>query len=137
MKRDHSMKHLQPWLIVIGTLFFVATALSGILTKVPVFCPLRRFTGIPCASCGLTRAMTALYHGDLFTAVHYHLAAPMVFLVWIGIVLISCFELWTKRDILGSLWLRWGKVATWLGLIIILTGWGINLMEWAKQSAMG
>jgi hypothetical protein len=131
------MKYLRPWLIVIGTLFFVAAALSGILTKVPVFCPLRRFTGIPCASCGLTRAMTALCHGDVITAVHYHLAAPMFFLVWIGIVLISCFELWTERDILGSLWLRWGKTATWLGLIIILAGWGVNLMEWAKQSTVG
>lgn len=41
-----------------------------------VGCPLRRIFGIPCAGCGMTRAVIALFHGDFSLAWHYH---PLVY----------------------------------------------------------
>jgi hypothetical protein len=71
--------------------------------------------------------MVALIHGDLITAIRFHLAAPVLFLAGIFIVSISCVELFMDRDLLGPLWRRWGSTAIWLTLAIILMGWGINL----------
>jgi hypothetical protein len=61
------------------------------------------------------------------TAIHFHLAAPLLFLAGVLIVLISGAELVLDRDLLGPLWRRWGSIAIWLTLGIILMGWGINL----------
>lgn len=69
----------------------------------------------------------ALIRGDLMTAIHFHLAAPVLFLAGVLIFLISGAELVLDRDLLGPLWHRWGSVAIWLTLGIILMGWGINL----------
>jgi hypothetical protein len=60
-------------------------------------------------------------------AIHFHPAAPLLFLAGILIVLIACAELVMDRDLLGPLWRRWGSTAIWLTLAIILMGWGINL----------
>lgn len=47
-----------------------------------VGCPIRWAFGIPCAGCGMTRAVTALLHGDIAAALHFH---PLVFLLPIGV----------------------------------------------------
>lgn len=41
-------------------------------------CPFRFLFGLPCAGCGMTRAVTALLHGDFSLAWHFH---PLVFLL--------------------------------------------------------
>jgi hypothetical protein len=38
----------------------------------PLACPLRAATGIPCAFCGMTRAVTAAVHGDLGASLRYN-----------------------------------------------------------------
>lgn len=42
-------------------------------------CPIKRMLGRDCPSCGLTRAFTALGHGDLTAARRYHRASPFVY----------------------------------------------------------
>jgi hypothetical protein len=39
-------------------------------------CPLRRFTGLPCPGCGMTRAFAHLAKGEWTAAVHDHPLAP-------------------------------------------------------------
>lgn len=49
------------------------------LAGVPVLCPFRRLTGVPCPGCGLTRAVVALAHGDVAGAMALHpLVLPAV-----------------------------------------------------------
>ena len=43
----------------------------------PTLCPFRLMTGVDCPGCGLTRALTALLHGDPDGAAAQH---PLVFL---------------------------------------------------------
>ena len=42
-------------------------------------CLFRSITGHDCLTCGMTRSLHALAHGDLAAAVHYHLFGPAVF----------------------------------------------------------
>jgi len=47
----------------------------------PVLCPTRRFFGLPCPGCGMTRALARLWEGDLSASVRLHPFAPIVALV--------------------------------------------------------
>jgi Protein of unknown function (DUF2752) len=45
--------------------------------NIPVLCPFRRATGLPCPTCGLTRSWVALLHGRVRASVGLHpLGAP-------------------------------------------------------------
>ncbi|MFP2908320.1 DUF2752 domain-containing protein [Pyxidicoccus sp. 3LFB2] len=41
-------------------------------------CPLQSALGIPCPGCGLSRAMTALLHGDWRSVLTWHAFAPFL-----------------------------------------------------------
>ncbi len=47
----------------------------------PTICPFALITGIPCPGCGLTRAVVALGHGDIGSAVAFHPLVGVV-LAW-------------------------------------------------------
>lgn len=56
-------------------------ALAGSLvfvTSLPPLCPLRLVLGVPCPSCGLTRATRLAFGGDFAAATHMH---PLWFVV--------------------------------------------------------
>jgi hypothetical protein len=43
-----------------------------------IICPLRRFTGLPCPGCGMTRAFAHLAKGEWSAAIHDHPLAPLL-----------------------------------------------------------
>jgi hypothetical protein len=45
----------------------------------PILCPIRRATGVPCPSCGLTRSWTATAHGQLRRGFNVHPLGPPAF----------------------------------------------------------
>jgi hypothetical protein len=45
----------------------------------PVLCPTRLLFGVPCPGCGLTRAFSCLWTGDVGAAVRLHPFAPALF----------------------------------------------------------
>ncbi len=53
--------------VLLVALLYAPHAWSG-----PVLCPLHGVLGLPCPACGLTRALTALLHGDLVTALWWN-----------------------------------------------------------------
>jgi hypothetical protein len=67
-----------------------------------VLCPLRAVTGIPCPSCGLTRALAHLGHGQLTEAVKFHPFSPLIFLMVMALVVMLAFELATGRTVIGN-----------------------------------
>ena len=49
-------------------------------------CPIRHGLGLPCPGCGLSRAVTALFHADWQTSMTYHAFAPLFLVALIILV---------------------------------------------------
>lgn len=65
-----------------------ATLLLPGVDFLPRTCPFLLVTGLPCGSCGLTRALFALGHGRLAEALALNHAAPLVYaLAWATLAL--------------------------------------------------
>lgn len=60
--------------LVLGfiALFFIIAALAFALSLTDIGCPLKYATGIPCPSCGMTRAWYAAFHLNFESAIAYH-----------------------------------------------------------------
>jgi len=56
----------------------------------PTFCVFKLATGLDCPGCGMTRALAALLHGDLDSAVHLHplvvVVFPILTVMWMTLV---------------------------------------------------
>ncbi|MBI5686208.1 MAG: DUF2752 domain-containing protein [Verrucomicrobia bacterium] len=99
----------------------------GLADWLPNICPLRRLTGIPCATCGMTRAATALCHGELLQASAFNIAAiPLAALLAVLVGLLA-WEAVTDRAIIRPAWQRCSSVVTWLLVALMLAAWSVNL----------
>ena len=61
----------------------IAIPLYMLLGHFGITCPIRYFTGVSCAGCGMTRAWISVIHGNLHDAMYYH---PLFWLVPLGIL---------------------------------------------------
>lgn len=70
-----------PWIALAALASALGIRLLGLLAPwlppLPA-CPLKALTGIPCATCGLTRCVLALGQGRWQEAFHWHPAAVVV-----------------------------------------------------------
>jgi len=82
---------------------FVLFALGALVVAgLPWPCPLHTLTGIPCPSCGLTRALRLALHGDLAGATRMH---PLWF-----VVIPACGALAIAECVAFTRVHRWGTV---------------------------
>lgn len=105
--------------------------LAGHLPLALPGCLWRKFCGIPCPSCGVTRSLAAWTHLDLAAAFRFH---PLCFLACLGLVAwagLSLVDRWTGRPWTqallrrGQAWPIWpilGALAllNWVYLILTL-----------------
>jgi hypothetical protein len=84
----------------------------------PIVCLLRGLVGIPCPSCGLTRAFCALSHFELREALRYHALSPIVFGAVLATPFVAAYEVATRRPVsrpwLFSSKLAWGLAGLFL-----------------------
>lgn len=77
--------------ISVLTLIVLAIVPLETLQRYPAFCPFKRFLGIECYGCGMTKALCALLHGNAQQALQYNrgvlLAFPML------VLCAACFSL--------------------------------------------
>ncbi|MDP4121153.1 MAG: DUF2752 domain-containing protein [Bacillota bacterium] len=67
-----------------GRRIIIPAAFIGILLLLGYQCPFEKFFGIPCPGCGMTRAMLALFHGDIKSSLSLHpLAIPLIICILI------------------------------------------------------
>ena len=67
----------------------------------PLFCPLHRFLGLHCPTCGLTRSLLAAWNFDFSLALQYHFLGPVLFLLTSFIWLLFCI----RKDFLMRQWI--------------------------------
>jgi len=106
-------------IIAIGALF--AAIPIELLEEGPVLCPIRRFTDNPCPTCGVTRSVASLAHGNFVQAWQFNpagfflvlAAASQVFAqvfrstVWAKIFTHMAFELSVFIAFIGAAFLRY------------------------------
>ena len=105
--------------LIAGTLLLPLAAFDWVTAPgALVLCPLRAVTGVPCPSCGLTRALAHLERGHWAEAVRFHPFAPLVFLLLLALSVMLLFELVTGKTIIGNplknrrdVWLVFGGLA--------------------------
>ena len=69
-------------------------------------CVFHELTGVSCLTCGLTRSLEAAAHGDVPTALQFHLLGPFI-LAGIAIACVALFaEAVTGRRMV---WFRYGR----------------------------
>jgi len=84
------------------------------------FCMLPRLCGLPCAGCGMTRALRCLIRWDFAGAWSYN---PIVFLLPVYLLLVL-FDGKPFRRRKSNRWLLWGTVILTAVLYILrLPGW--------------
>lgn len=101
MPERRAPRHLPLW---ISLAFVVATfgVQLAIRWQIPFpQCLLRKFTGIPCPTCGCTRSLLAWSHLDLSAAFRFN---PLFFVVCLG--LLAWFGLWCLERLTGREWLE-------------------------------
>lgn len=62
------MKEKKAWKSAVAlnvTLLAAALCYMAFMVKTGIYCPIRHFTGIPCAGCGMSRALGCLLRGDI------------------------------------------------------------------------
>ena len=118
-------------LLVLGAVAIAGIALRlGLAQYLPVTCPLRGLTGIPCASCGLTRAAAALCRGQWTAASASNVAAIPLALCGVVALLLLSWEAITERPIIRPLWARYSGPLTWSAVALMSVAWFINLRRY-------
>jgi uncharacterized protein DUF2752 len=82
------------------TVLLGAGALMNPQRPLPVdLCLLKSLTGIPCPTCGLTRAICNALHGDWAASLAFHPAGILVLFSLVGWIAWSALEAWRGQVI--------------------------------------
>ncbi len=94
-------------------------------------CPIRHFTGVPCPTCGMTRAFMALARGDLFASWQHHALGGVVLLAFTVAIGHFALELFRNRPITTG-YSRWlSQPRHQLAIILLLMSYhGVRLWHW-------
>ena len=119
--------HLRPALVATAIFAALAVAVFEGVWR----CPVALILGVPCPSCGLTRAASALLHGRLGEAVRIHPVAPLMLGVIAGF---SARIVWLLARTGETRALTSGVVGTWLarGFVAAI---GLEVVVWLVRAA--
>lgn len=94
-------------------------------------CPFPRNFGLPCATCGMTTAVSLASQGRLGAAIETQPAGAAL-----AVVAASLFWAFLWSAVTGAragrLWpASWTTPAIWVGLAVLLGAWGFTALTWA------
>jgi hypothetical protein len=95
----------------------------------PELCFARRWTGLSCPGCGLTRCFIALVHGDFAAAWRYNPAGPLLFAIMAAQIPFRLVQLWRIRRGLPE----WNT--GWTAQILLGVLAALMLGQWALRMA--
>lgn len=102
--------------------------------ELPGVCLFKQATTVPCPSCGSTRSVLHILHGDLGGGLSWN---PLGFVLLAGLVILP---VWIAHDLLrrrGSLLVCFRRAESWLrkwwialpAIILVLANWAWNLFK--------
>lgn len=118
-----------------GVAFIASLALFAREEHSLVLCPLNRITGIPCPSCGTTRALLLLLDGQTTQALFMNpLVVPAALLaiavpVWILADLLRGNDSLHRTWVSGESALKKGHPVAWLLVLLIAANWIWNIVK--------
>jgi hypothetical protein len=80
---------------------FLLARFAAPLFKLLPACTFRQVTGVPCPSCGATRAGLALARGDLLVALSYNPLLVISLGILFGWSVYRVFEIWSGKSVSG------------------------------------
>lgn len=87
----------------------------------PELCAFEAMTGLPCPTCGITRAFAATAHGQLGLAFHYHAFGPFLF---VATLLASLWAFTGRPYPRIRVWMVWALAAALLVYgVARMVGW--------------
>jgi hypothetical protein len=96
-------------------------------TPMPELCSFRRFTGMDCAGCGMTRCFISLGHGDVAKAWSYNPAGILLYAMVLFQIPFRAWQFWRLRR--GQQPVHLGRLsyAAMIVLAVLMVGqWGIK-----------
>ena len=88
-------------------------------------CLLRRATGLPCATCGMTRSFCAIGRGELGAAFAQHPLGPVLYAFFALVMLWSAAVAVTGRRLLPQA----GRVFLWMAAVLV----AVTLVVWVAR----
>ncbi|HJU83979.1 MAG TPA: DUF2752 domain-containing protein [Holophagaceae bacterium] len=116
-----------PWIasalaLLLGLGWLGARAVAGGRLTLPP-CPFKLFTGLPCATCGLTRCVLALARGELREALHWHPVAVLLVAFWALAAGWDLLRAWGRRPYPPLPESGWARAGVW---ILLLGTWALQ-----------
>lgn len=96
-------------------------------------CPLRSLTGIPCPTCGMTRAFVAIAQGDVAQALNYHAFSPIVMA---GFAIASVHWLRELRRNTRLALPSGSLTSGWLLLAAAMLYYGVRMVSWYQSGEL-
>jgi hypothetical protein len=72
--------------------------------NVPGFCLLKHTTGIPCPSCGSTRSILSLLHGNIMQSLYWNPFGLLILMIMITLPVWIFYDLISGKDTLFKSW---------------------------------
>ena len=122
--RDDETDHEVLWTSVAAALSLLFVLWMRLVEWPPLLCPFRVVTGLPCPTCGSTRALLALAAGDVSAAWRWNpllvgiLALSAIYLAYATVVAVCGLpRLRVQASARAGKWLRAGA------LFVVTAGW--------------
>jgi len=124
---DEKRRHA--WLLLVGlSAMFCISLIWRPSDNGIVLCPFRALTGYPCPGCGMTRAFSALAHGEPVRAVIYNPLSPVLFLAAIVLWMSAAATLLNLHGLRAALTrLRPTTQVSYIFLALMLIWWVVRL----------
>jgi hypothetical protein len=101
----------------------------------PVLCPLHGLIGLPCPSCGLTRAFCRLARFDLWGALSYHALSLPLFAACLAAPALCAYELGRGRESWCSSILHSRRTA-WAVAVLLAVNHAARLSVWLADGTL-
>ena len=120
---------IAPILLLLAFLAPLPTDSGTSIGGLPSLCVFRNQTGIPCAGCGITRAMVCLAHGHVSEAIAYHPLSPLAFALLVGLTLNGVIALVRPDQPRSLLTPRLVALLGWAAVAALLLVWAARLAQ--------